>query len=35
MSGHTVIIAHIERYNCLRKDISNVEYYGKWELIFR
>ena len=26
MSGHTVIIAHIERYNCLRKDISNVEY---------
>lgn len=26
MSGHTVIIAHIERYNCLREDISNVEY---------
>ena len=26
MSGHTVIIAHIARYNCLRKDISNVEY---------
>ena len=26
MRGHTVIIAHIERYNCLRKDISNVEY---------
>lgn len=26
MSGLTVIIAHIERYNCLRKDISNVEY---------
>ena len=26
MSGHTVIIAHIERYNCLRKDISNAEY---------
>ena len=26
MSGHTVISAHIERYNCLRKDISNVEY---------
>ena len=26
MSGHTVIIAHIERYNCLRDDISNVEY---------
>lgn len=26
MSCHTVIIAHIERYNCLRKDISNVEY---------
>ena len=26
MSGNTVIIAHIERYNCLRKDISNVEY---------
>ena len=28
MSGHTVIIAHIERYNCLRKDISNAECYG-------
>ena len=26
MSGHTVIIAHIERYNCLGEDISNVEY---------
>lgn len=26
MSGHTVIIAHIERYNCLREDISNIEY---------
>ena len=26
MSGHTVIIAHIVRYNCLREDISNVEY---------
>lgn len=26
MSGHSVVIAHIERYNCLRTDISNVEY---------
>ena len=26
MSGYSVIIAHIERYNCLRADLSNVEY---------
>lgn len=26
MSGYSVVIAHIERYNCLRTDISNVEY---------
>lgn len=26
MSGHAVIVAHIERYNCMRKDISRVEY---------
>lgn len=26
MSGYSVVIAHIERYSCLRTDISNVEY---------
>lgn len=26
MSGYTVIIAHFERYSCLREDISNAEY---------
>ena len=35
MSGHTVIIAHIERYNCLRKDISNVEYLREMGVIFQ
>lgn len=26
MSGYSVVIAHVERYNCLRNDKSNIEY---------
>ncbi|OUP64776.1 hypothetical protein B5F13_07100 [Drancourtella sp. An177] len=26
MKGYSVVVAHIERYTCLRNDISNVEY---------
>lgn len=26
MSGYSVIIAHIERYNCLQTNVSNIEY---------